>query len=398
MKHDKRPAVVLDLYIGGMHVGRSLGRSGIPVYGVDRCDDSIGGCSRYISVLPAPKEEDALCAYLLEFSRSLGQKPVLIPTSDHYMRFLAAYYEELSRAFEFPYRKKELIDALVSKIGLDAILAGLGVSLPHSLVVERCNVSNPCIEWDLFPCILKPEFQDCWTGSAQVCDFLGTAQRCILLHGREELESALEKVGKVSDMVLQEFIPGEELYYYVGYRTASGRVLASFVGMKVRTYPHTMGSETVLRSVHLPELAEQGERILHALDYAGPAGIDFKRDENDGTFKVIEINSRIGLNDCYLSKHGVDLADIYYRDSLGSEVRDCRAYPEGITWYDFAKDLEWMRDYAGHDGKLWLDWARSLVKGYDEYAYFSWEDPKPFVRAMYGLMSRLLSKVNKREK
>jgi len=390
-----RPAIVLDLFIGGLQVGRTLGAYGIPVYGIDRCDDPPGAFSRFVKVLDAPEDWGALCRYLLEFSRKAGTKPVLIPTSDYYVRFLCDHYDELSSAFLIPYPGRDLIAGMVRKIGLNALFSEHGIPTPRSLVIEKGVGSVPG-EWrGRFPCILKPDYQDRWTGSKEVCCFLGAAQRCFLLERMEDLEATLGKVGGVDNMVLQEFIPGDGLYYYVGYRNSSGRMLASFVGKKVRTYPHTLGSETILESVHVPQVGELGERILHALNYSGPAGIDFKYDPRDGEFKVIEINCRIGLNDCYLSRHGVNIPLIYYNDCIGNNGKAYTDYPAGITWCNFFQDLDWMRDYAANDLKLWLSWGMDLLKGYDEYALFSWEDPRPFLRFMRLRMLRMLKTVNR---
>jgi D-aspartate ligase len=389
-----RPVVILDIYLGGLQVGRALGKRGIPVFGVNRMADSVGAHSCYISILDAPAGGDSLCVFLIEFSQKAGIKPVLIPMSDYYLIFIHTYYQELSKYFLFSYSAQDTIERLVCKTGTAEIFADNNIPHPLTIRLEKgsCSISEDCS--NIFPCILKPDLQDCWTSSQIIKECVGHGQRCIFLSSHEELDHILKTVGDIGNMVLQDFIPGNDLYYFVGYRNKQGEILASYIGKKMRTYPDGLGSETLLKSVHIVELCNIGINILHALNYVGPAGIDFKYDPRDGKFKVIEMNCRIGLNDSYLCKYGIDLPYIYYCDSQDLKIEPCTDYPDGITWYYFETDLYWMLKYS-KDISVWFKWVIDFVKGYNTYAVFSVRDPVPFIKSMSVLFLKGFRKIKK---
>jgi predicted ATP-grasp superfamily ATP-dependent carboligase len=142
----------------------------------------------------------------------------------------------------------------------------------------------------------------------------------------------------------------------------------------------------------MPDVIECGNRILHQLDYHGPAGIDFKYDPRDREFKVIEMNCRQGINDSYLSRYGLDLPYLHYLDSQGLEVVPQTTYPAGVTWYNLHADLLWMVKCRKENNRAWLPWVRQLVRGYDNYAMFSWRDPVPSIYSMYRTTARLARK------
>jgi predicted ATP-grasp superfamily ATP-dependent carboligase len=387
------PAVIMGLFYGSLQVARSLGSKGIEVYGIDRCNNPIGSYSRHVRVLDAPTDDDALARYLVELSGRMGSAPVLIPTSDHYARFLILHAGELDGSCRFTVPASSRLNDLVSKIGAHEVLSSLHIGTPVTMRLDRTAIERVPGAMR-FPCILKPEFHDSWLEDDEVMKHIGPGSKVVMVYGYQELLERYAQLSGFGELVLQEFVPGDSssLYYYVGYRSREGKILVSHVANKVRTYPDRLGSETVLRSVFRRDLLEMGDNILHKLDYVGPAGIDLKYDSRDGAFKVIEINCRLGLNDCYLTKHGLDIPNIYYRDSLGREVKPVKHYPDGITWYSFASDLDWMRQYGRSQGTTWASWAWQLLRGYDTYEVFCWSDPLPFAVCLRELAVRVLNK------
>src|ERR1700691_5888607 len=83
------PAVVLKLdpnvlHHGGLGVIRSLGRLGVPVYGVHEGRFAPAGSSRYLQGRcfwqPGADDADRIRAGLLRLAERIGQRAVLIPT------------------------------------------------------------------------------------------------------------------------------------------------------------------------------------------------------------------------------------------------------------------------------------------------------------------------------
>jgi len=105
------PAVVLKLdpnvlHHGGLGVIRSLGRLGVPVYGVHEGPWAPAASSRYLSGRcfwqPDPDDAGRIQAGLLQLAERIGRPAVLIPTDDAGAIFLAEHGAALRRSFLFP--------------------------------------------------------------------------------------------------------------------------------------------------------------------------------------------------------------------------------------------------------------------------------------------------------
>ncbi len=105
------PAVVLKfdqnvMHHGGLGVIRSLGRLGVPVYGVHEEPWAPAASSRYLSGRyywrPSLADTGRVLAGLQLLARRIGSPAVLIPTDDAGSIFLAEHGGELRESFLFP--------------------------------------------------------------------------------------------------------------------------------------------------------------------------------------------------------------------------------------------------------------------------------------------------------
>jgi D-aspartate ligase len=387
------PALIMGLHYSSLQIAASLGRKGIPIFGHDRRGDAIGLHSRYVRKIEVPQAGEGLKNHLIDFAKKMDKPIVYFPLSDEYLIFLVEYWEPLSDYYFFPMSKPEVVAKLVSKTQTSGILSQLGISHPKTIVLKKGCVSFPSPNDIPLPYIIKPNYKHKWENDPKIQEFIGYGNRVLLIKDSSTLQEAIKILNTIDDMILQEFIPGssESYYYYVGYRDRKGRIVTSYLGNKIRTLPDCLGSETLLKSVHNLELLKYGDEILHRLDLNGPAGIDFKYDPRDNKFKVVEINCRIGINDCYLAKFGIDLPYLYYLDSQKIEVKPQRNYPANVTWYDPFRDLDWMREYHSSKGVSWVLWLMQLFR-HDTYALFDWSDPAPFMKAILQLLIRIMRK------
>jgi predicted ATP-grasp superfamily ATP-dependent carboligase len=247
-----------------------------------------------------------------------------------------------------------------------------------------------------FPLIVKPDFHDRWLDDPRFRAAHGS-QKALLLHDAAQAERLLPDLLRFGDLIVQEYVPGpsEQLYYYVGYRSASGRQLVSFVGRKRRTYPEGLGTETLLESVREDAVARLGDAVLERIGGRGVAGVDCKFDARDGTFRVIEANWRFGTSDGLLAACGVDLPWIVYQDLCGESAEVPALYPTGVFWSWLERDVDWMRDAGGGAG-AWLRWLVALLRTRPRGIVFSWRDPLPFLHEARRVLRRLAGGVTRR--
>jgi predicted ATP-grasp superfamily ATP-dependent carboligase len=111
---------------------------------------------------------------------------------------------------------------------------------------------------------------------------------------------------------------------------------------RVRELPASGGRSTCAESVNDPELARAGRRLLDHLNWHGVAMAEFRRDDRDGSFRLMEINPKFwGSLELALAA-GADFADDYVRAARGEPlpVRTEADYRSGVRYaWPFDGDL-----------------------------------------------------------
>ena len=150
------PAVVLKfdpnvMHHGGLGVIRSLGRLGVPVYGVHEGPWAPAASSRYLRGRffwqPDPDEGERVRAGLLRLSERIGQPAVLVPTDDAGSIFLAEHGDGLREHFLFPAPPRDLPRRVAGKYSLHELCREVGMpsvqaAVPESLEAARAFAAD----------------------------------------------------------------------------------------------------------------------------------------------------------------------------------------------------------------------------------------------------------------
>ena len=139
------------------------------------------------------------------------------------------------------------------------------------------------------------------------------------------------------EFLLQEYIPGPaSTHYYVdGFIDRAGTVCARIARRCVRTTDEPFGDSSCMVSIPLEEVKaplDILDRLLPALRYRGVFNAQFKYDERDGLFKLLEVNPRAWGGVSLPVSCGVNVVEMAYRDALGLPVERVAGYPVGRYW------------------------------------------------------------------
>jgi predicted ATP-grasp superfamily ATP-dependent carboligase len=91
--------------------------------------------------------------------------------------------------------------------------------------------------------------------------------------------------------LVQEFVPGQ--VHDACAIARDGEVVNILTQVRQRMVPISGGVGAVVVTTDVPEVRRLATRLLESLAWNGPAQIEFKYDERDGTFKFIELNPRL---------------------------------------------------------------------------------------------------------
>ena len=188
--------------------------------------------------------------------------------------------------------------------------------------------------------------------------------------------------------MLQEYVPGPPTGHYMveGFVDRSGRVAARFVRQRLRMFPPDFGDSTYMGGVPLdrvPAAVEHLDRLLAHLSYRGVFEAEFKVDERDGEFKLLEVNARPWYFIAFAADCGVDFCAMAYRDALGLEVPPVVSYEAGRHCIVGADRFACWQQFR--QGRL-TAWARLRSWIGARQLLFSWDDPVPgFARLLQHL-------------
>lgn len=327
-------AVVLGGAHGSLAVVRSLGRRGIPVWCVTH-DHTIPKFSRYCSrhfYWDGPLSETAVADLIGLAEKNNLDGWVLFAGADAEVMFISQNHAELSSVFRLTTPVWETTRFAIDKRLTHECAMAAGVCYPRAYyprsAEEVSQIDCP------FPLILKP--------TIRVGHDRFSRSKAWLVKNRTQLASRYREAATLvdSDIIsVQEFIPGtgEHQYSYaaVWHR---GRAIASLTARRKRQYPIDCGTGTFVEVVDEPRVEAASQLFLRHLSYDGLVEIEFKYDEREDRFKLLDVNARawgwIGLG----SAVGIDFPLICWQSANGQRS-EWVLKEGGATWFHASRDL-----------------------------------------------------------
>lgn len=366
------------LVVGGDYQGlgivRSLGRAGIATCVIDD-EPSIARFSRYVShyVRVADlRDEDAIVEAVLAVAERLHLHGwVIFPTRDEVVTALSRARDRLLETLRVPTPGWDLVRHAVDKRLTYALAERVGVPTPRSWYPDSADALG-AIANGRWPLLVKPAIKQRFIYETRVKGWV--------VHDPGQLrERYLEAAAVVgpSEVIVQEMIPGngEAQYAYCAF-FKDGQALGRMVARRRRQRPADLGrSSTFVETVDVPGLAETSERFLRELGYYGLVELEYKLDERDGVFKLLDVNARTWGYHSVGKAAGVDFPLLLYRDQMGMDVSAVEARP-GVTWVRMLTDTPTALGEIARRRLGWREYVRSL-RGIGSEATFSHDDPRP---------------------
>ncbi|HEX9969140.1 MAG TPA: hypothetical protein VGB03_03300 [Acidimicrobiales bacterium] len=349
---------------GSLGIARSLGRMGVPVYGVHH-EVTPAARSRYFrSVYRWSASVDELVAV----AGHAGDRPVLIPTGDPAALWLDEHADDLAAHFRFPVRPSGLAAALSSKRDMHELCVTHGVPTPAATFPQ----SRRAVEaYDgPFPVMVKSI--DNRSAERRGVDRMAKAR------DRREALAAYDRLEDPEhpNLMLQEYIPGdaEAVWMFNGYFDANSECLFGITGKKIRQCPPETGSTSLGECLRNDDVDGLTRRFMKAVGYRGILDCGYRYDARDGQYKLLDVNPRIGATfRLFVGNGGLDVARALYLDLTGAPVPP-DDIQEGRRWVVESNDLV---SFVTTRGLSPVDWVRSF-KGVRESAWWARDDLRPF--------------------
>lgn len=389
------PVVVIAPGFHGHAIARSLGRLGVPVYGVHADAHSPAASSRYWRknfVWDIEKASPAASVdWLLQLGRQLGKRPILIPTDDGSCVFLAEQAEVLQDAFLFPKQPEGLTHALSNKQTMYYLCKQHGIPAAETAFPRsRADVEMFCQNAS-FPVMLK--------GIDTLALRERTGVKMVLTHDAETLLKLYDKMETPDNpnVMLQEYLGGgsQTSWMFDGYFNEDSDCLFGLAAHMIRQYPAYAGVTSLGICLHNDTVVRQTHKFMKALNYRGVLDIGYKFDPRSGLYKAIDVNPRVGRTFRLLvDSRGMDVARALYLDLTGQTVEVGEPI-EGRKWVVENFDLLSSPRYARNEQFGLRGWLRSY-KGVQEAFWFARDDKRPFFAMLWHSFAWGCNKLFKR--
>lgn len=355
---------------------RALGEGGATVAVAAERKTAMALHSKYAGeslVFPSPMTQpEAFIKAVEAYTSSKSEKTLVYSFSDPTSLLLSRHRDELKRTQLF------LPDEAATEIAFDKfrtlkLAESLDIPMPKTYFfdtpsqLEDVDFRYPLIVKPRHSCVWYPNFV--WGKAESVSDKA-------MLNLR--VKNVFNRTGEMP--LVQEKIKGKEFGVFFLYD--HGVDVARFAHERVRSLHPSGGASALRRSIYPPEsLLHDAKRLLDALKWHGPAMVEFKRDDRDGRYKLMEINGRLWGSLALAVYAGVDFPKLMLDMAQGVFV-EMNGYEESVVSRYFLGDtlgLIRVLSTSRLTAKQKMKRLSSFLKFQSDRRYDveSWSDPAP---------------------
>jgi D-aspartate ligase len=389
IKDTKTPVFVLGSnHHGSLSITRSLGRQGIPVYIQERnarspvfysrfCQGKILGDNGTFS-------EGQIVKHLLSVAEKIKKPTILMPYSEENVIAISKFASELSKRFLFPNNSPDVIMSVSDKKKMHFLAKKHGIATPEAFFPQsRMEVEEYAGQAN-YPLMLKkfrisPEYK----GPSNLV--VNTKKELLALY--DQYENPYNP-----RFFVQEYIPGpvESSWMFNGYFDEKSECLFGMTGKKLLQSPPEAGVTSIGICERNKAVLEASKRFMYGVGYKGIVDIDYRFDRRDGTYKVIDVNPRIGLTfRLFVADNGLDVMQVAYLDLTGQSVPESRLVNGRKFLVEDSCLLSTLKLFTS--GKM----METSAFRAQETAYFAKDDPGPFLMMCLRTASYLSLRLRK---
>jgi D-aspartate ligase len=275
-------------------------------------------------------DKEIFCEALQSFALDhKDEKLLLIGTNDFYIRLMVENQKFLKQYYYFYAIDLKLLDKLLIKSKFYTEFKKSGLDMPKTYIY-RCNgkedINYKNISKFKYPIIIKPSdgviyYKHKFVGQAKV-------YRAWNKKELNKIVKEIEESGYDEDLIIQEFIPGDDSrlfdsIFFCGKDKKAKLVTFAQIGLQEHTSTG-VGNCTLLVNGY-SEFGDYSKQIkkmkkfLESINYEGFAEFDLKYDERDKKYKVFEINPRQARSSYYLTGCGYNLVKYMVDDLINDK-------------------------------------------------------------------------------
>ena len=323
-----------------------------------------------ISIPPAREDSDDYAQALVEFLKT-HPYDMILPFGNDANHAVNRAQDELRKYTRLLTPSRRSHEIAYDKQAPAQHCRKVGIAAPATFF-DYAETDLPAIANSLrYPVVIKAR-----SGSGVKTGLRYATNQSELMAKYRELSSlndASEAV-QYANPIIQEFIPG--YVHDACLLMENGRTLAILTQTRQLMYPITGGVGAINYTTHDAELREVAIRLMESLGWTGPAQVEFKYDQRDKKYKLVEINPKLwGTLDLSIQS-GVSFP-VLIRNLLMGEKVSQPSYEAGNYYYFLYPQtslarLQYLSTFGKYNPPL-------PVKAARKFRDVDWGDFKPLL-------------------
>lgn len=276
-----RTYILFGMGPAGLFLARQLNRVGAEIVGIGKEDD-IGRYSNTVKKYYATEDINSIQCIVTDLCREYENIGAYI-CSDQYLTMFLEEWPELFSLLPFSEPGIEMLKLIADKERLMNFCKKIGIPFPVNYNDVK-GENGIC-----FPVAIKPNIKRGFSPIAKV-SVINDSEQLICF-----LKQAKEKGLSESELIIQQYIPGNNLYEYgYGGYFREGQTVVDVTFMQLRQYPQGVSCYTceVTRLEDINKIRKLVEPFIETTRYSGFLQFDIKKHSSTGDFYVLDINPR----------------------------------------------------------------------------------------------------------
>lgn len=387
----------------GLTVTRELGQQGVEVHAIGWNQRSIALYSRYATTshIRETNSED-----LVKQLETIGRQyncPWVMTIGEADISWLHKRRKDFS--FIKPIiPKAESFQASLDKTLTSQLANIIGIRTANSWQIKSLSQLDRLHKQFTYPLVLK------WANPLRVSQVLENLHIDIdkyhYVYNFDELYKYLAEFSNVGEYpIIQEHIPGIGLGQMIFMHEA--QCIQKFQHIREAEWQPEGGVSAVCRSLPLTEhekLMKNSVKLLQALNWEGPAMVEYRYNTETGETCLMEVNGRF-WGSLPLAHHaGANFAWLWYQAATNMQLSNDVKYRENLRCRYFIPEFKRLVrilffQHKIQNKNLHFSRSRELLRFFRNYIslkthYYVWSptDPVPFFADMYGIVKKVFAK------
>jgi predicted ATP-grasp superfamily ATP-dependent carboligase len=337
-------------------------------------------------------EGEKFVSFLLNIGKKYHlEQWVLFPTQDEVVQLIACNISQLSQVYRLVTQDWDVVRWANDKRLTYRMAEKVGVPYPKTAYVthkdELATLNIP------FPVIIKP--------AISVHFQYATRLKALPASSLQELftqyESATANIPS-DEVMVQQIIPGDgRVQYSIATFCEDGNIKTWMTARRTRQYPIDYGlGSSFVEAMDIPALFPLAEKLLRYMRVSGMVEVEFKYDERDKEYKLLDINVRPWGWHTLCIACGLDFPYMQYCWALGHTQPELpNSIDYGYHWARMLTDIP-----AGiqeiRAGITTLPAYLKSLKGKTAFSVLDWRDPLPVFGDVWIAILRIIRSKPKR--